>query len=100
MVVSYPLNVGGKPLHSWPAFVPVAFEFTILAAALTAVFGMMALNGFPEPYHPIFNSPAFALASRDRFFLCVEATDPRFDATEVRRFLKTLHPQEVHDVPA
>ena len=96
--LAYPVNIGGKPLHSWPAFIPVTFECTILVAALSCVLGMLALNGLPQPYHPVFNVPRFALASRNRFFLCIEAEDPKFDIEATRRFLETLHPREVTTV--
>ena len=97
-VIAYPLNIGGKPLHSWPAFIPVTFECTILAAALSCVLGMLALNGLPMPYHPVFNLPRFALASRNRFFLCIEATDRQFDLDRTRAFLETLGAHEVSTV--
>lgn len=97
-VIEYPMNVGGRPVHSWPAFIVPTFETTILCAALSAVLGMFALNGLPMPYHPVFNARNFALASRDRYFLLIEAGDPHFDRAATERFLWTLSPAEVSEV--
>jgi len=96
--IAYPMNIGARPFNSWPQFIPVTFETTVLGAALTCFIGMWALNKLPMPYHPVFNVPAFDRASRDRFFLCIEATDPRFDAQSTRAFLESLHPVGVSDV--
>jgi hypothetical protein len=100
MAVDYPLNVGGKPYHSWPAFIPITFELMVLVASFAAILGMFFLNGLPEPYHPVFNDPRFVGASQDRFFLCIEATDPKFNRTATRAFLESLQPiGDVLDVP-
>ncbi len=96
--VEYPIIVGGRPMASIPAWIPPAYELTILFAGLTAVFGMLFLNGLPRLYHPVFNVPRFALASREKFFLLIEADDPKFDYEETKAFMESLNPQEVFDV--
>jgi hypothetical protein len=97
--VAYPLNIGGKPYHSWPAFIVITFEMTILFAGISAVFGMLALNGLPMPYHPVFNVPRFTRASRDRFFLVVFSSDVKYDPAATRQFLESLDPRSVSEVP-
>jgi hypothetical protein len=94
-VISFPENIGGRPYHAWVAFIPPAFETTILFGAFTAGLTMLALNGLPSPYHPVFNAPRFRFASQDKFFLAIEAADPKFNEAETRAFLTGLHAREV-----
>jgi hypothetical protein len=97
-VIYFPINIAGRPLNSWPSYVVITFELTILFAALSAVLGLLALCGLPMPYHPVFNVPRFALASRNRFFLCIESRDPLYDLDKTSEFLESLEPREVSEV--
>ena len=97
-VIYFPINIAGRPLHSWPMYIIITFELTILFASISAFLGFLALCGLPMPYHPVFNVPRFAFASRNRFFLCIEATDPLFDRKTTCDFLETLEPREVSEV--
>ena len=98
-VISYPLNIGGKPTHSWPAFIPITFELTILCASLSAVFGMLVLCKLPQLFHPLFRTAAFKRASRDRFVLCVESADPKFDLADCRALFRASGCKAVFEVP-
>jgi hypothetical protein len=99
-VIGYPLNIGGRPLNSWPAFIPVTFELTVLLSALAGTFGLLGLCGLPTPYHPLFHVPQFARVTRDHFFLCIERRDPRFDLDRTREFLRGTGALAVEEVPA
>ena len=99
-VIDYPLNLGGKPYHSWPSFIIITFEMTILFAGISAVLGMLALNGLPMPYHPVFNVPRFAMASKDRFFLIVFSSDKKYDPESTTKFLQQFNPRSISEVPS
>ena len=98
-VIDYPLNIGGRPYNSWPSFIPITFETTVLGAVFAAVFGMLAMNGLPQPYHPVFHVKNFELASRSRFFLLVMSRDTKFDLEQTRKDLESVHPHAIHEVP-
>lgn len=98
-VLGFPLDIGGKPFDSWPSFIPITFELTILFAGIFSVVGLIWLNKLPTPYHPVFNVPRFERASQDRFFLCIKSKDPRFELESVKRFFEELDPYEVNVVP-
>lgn len=97
-VIAWPLNIGGRPLNDWPSFIIITFEVSMLFAAFTAGLLMLARNGLPQPYHPIFNAPNFAAVSRDKFLLCIEANDQRFDLQQTKTFLMELKPNRVDEV--
>jgi len=98
MGIDYPLNIGGRPLFSWPSWIPITFELTVLLSALSGIVGMFWLNGLPQPYHPMFDAPEFEKATSSRFFLCIEAEDPRFDREKTRQFMETLGAERVAEV--
>jgi len=99
-VIAFPHMVAGRPLNSWPAYIPITFECMVLVACFAAVISMMALNGLPQPYHPVFNVPRFAFATRDRFFLIIFSSDAKYDPVETRHFLENLEPRSISEVPS